>query len=419
MPSVLIAALLGALVGACLVLVHERMVFLRLRERIASLRTSRSTESSAALPTVSTLVIPSVLRDELQSLADEITHRGAESERRELLVRTLVDEAPMAIVVYTNDGRIVYTNEAAARLFFEGKSLRGGDFLSLLSNAPAALRRAVLGSSEELFSVDDTEGERHLYHLSKRYLTFDHDPVTVLVVKSLSRELARSEVDAWKQLIRVLSHELNNSLAPISSMVHSATILARGAPQHEKLERVLITIKEHSQRLGTFLEGYARLARLPAPRCEEVSWAPFLAGISELWPSVKVSFSGESSNGYFDPMQMQQVLINLLKNAEESGPDGIEVSLVVDTFADGTARLVVADTGPGMSAEVMENALVPFYSTKASGTGLGLPLCREIVEAHGGKIRLRNRREGGLEVTLRLPARGARESDVLLTLTRG
>jgi signal transduction histidine kinase len=158
---------------------------------------------------------------------------------------------------------------------------------------------------------------------------------------------------------------------------------------------------------------------LPAPRCEDVSWTPFLDSIADLWPSVKVTFSGESSLGYFDPAQLQQVLINLLKNADESSADPVDVSLSVDAYRDGTARIVVSDSGPGMSTEVMENALVPFYSTKASGTGLGLPLCREIIEAHGGKIRLRNRPEGGLEVTLRLPARGARDTDVLLTLTRG
>ncbi|MFO0659978.1 MAG: ATP-binding protein [Polyangiaceae bacterium] len=343
---------------------------------------------------------------------------SAAAHRREVLIKTLVDEAPMAMVVYTNDGRIIYTNEVASKIFFEGKHLAGGDFLALLSQAPAALRRAVMGSSEEIFSVDDSDGERHLYLLSKSYLTFESDPVTVLVVKPIQRELARNEVDAWKKLIRVLGHELNNSLAPISSMVHSAMVLSKNGAS-EKLERVLASIAERTVRLGSFLESYARLARLPAPRCEDVSWDGFLTSLKELWPGLSVSFSGGSSHGYFDAAQLQQVLINLIKNAEESGSPRDGISLAIDGTAGGGCRIVVSDRGQGMSAEVMENALVPFYSTKERGSGLGLPLCREIVEAHGGRLRLRNRSDGGLEVSLRLPGRSNELSATLLTMTRG
>ena len=130
-------------------------------------------------------------------------------------------------------------------------------------------------------------------------------------------------------------------------------------------------------------------------------WEPFVASLRQT-----VAFSGPATvperNGWFDPAQVQQVLINLLKNAHESGSAPADVELAV--VDDGRMiRLQVLDRGGGMSETVLNNALLPFYSTKRSGTGLGLSLCREIAEAHGGRISLANRPDGGLAVSVWLP----------------
>jgi signal transduction histidine kinase len=218
----------------------------------------------------------------------------------------------------------------------------------------------------------------------------------------MTGELGRQEAEIWKKVIRVISHELNNSLAPISSLVHSAQVIA-AEPQHaDRADEVFGIIEERIDHLKTFLGGYARFARLPAPRKEPVDWSEFLHSLGE-YPELEVSGRLPKGKGWFDPAQMRHVLTNLLKNAEEASDGPFEATLRVDVADDGGTYLQVLDRGRGMDDDVIKKALLPFYSTKRTGSGLGLPLCREIVEAHGGKISLERRDGGGTIVTCWLP----------------
>jgi signal transduction histidine kinase len=194
---------------------------------------------------------------------------------------------------------------------------------------------------------------------------------------------------------------LNNSLAPLASLAHSGTELVRRG-QTERLPQILQTIGERTRHLESFILGYARFAKLPAPRLETIAWADFVAGLAG---HVAFRLGGElpESPAHIDRAQMEQALLNLLKNAHESGSRPEDVELHVRRVQD-VVRIDVFDRGTGMNDAVLTNALVPFYSTKRSGTGLGLALAREIAEAHGGRITLGNREGGGLAVTLILPA---------------
>jgi len=324
----------------------------------------------------------------------------------------------MAILLLEDAGNIEYANETARALFFEGRDFERVNFLSLLNDAPAPLREAVLGGHDRLFTVP-SEGTTETYYLAKRHFELHTKTHTLLMVKHLTRELRRQEVDIWKKLIRVLSHELNNSLAPISSLAHSARLMV-GAQQTDKLDRVFSTIEDRSHHLLQFVESYARFARLPKPVRQLVRVSEFCKHAEELAPYAAVTSETPDATGYFDRIQMEQVALNLLKNAREAGgPEGA-VALDVRVEPDGSATLVVADRGPGMSAEVLENAMLPFYSTKQNGSGLGLALCREIVEAHGGNIRIENRPGGGLTVSCWLPGAERREVSApsKLTLSR-
>ena len=341
--------------------------------------------------------------EELRVLVPVLKKRAQEVAQREHVLGALVEGAPMASVLLTNAGKILHTNRAARDLFFEGNDPKDGNFLGLLEKAPEALRRAVANEGDELFSIDDDEQVRQVYHLAKRHFEMDGDPVVLVVVNNLTRELHKQEADVWKRMIRIMAHELNNSLAPITSMVHSARILARGAAEEKKLGIVFDTVSERAEHLRSFLEGFAQFARRPAPRKADVEWERFLEGLGTMWPSLRIEGEVPKTKGWFDPAQIQQVLINLLKNAEEAGgPEG-SVVLVVGSTDPGVSRLVVRDRGQGMSPEVMKNALLPFYSTKEGGTGLGLPLCREIVEAHGGRLRIERRAGGGTAVVCWIP----------------
>jgi signal transduction histidine kinase len=202
-------------------------------------------------------------------------------------------------------------------------------------------------------------------------------------------------------VIRVISHELNNSLAPLTSLAHSGAELVRRG-QTERLPQILETIGERTRHLESFILGYARFAKLPSPRLEACSWDAFLARLAS---QVQFKQGGAlpPEPAHLDPAQIEQALLNLLKNAHESGSPPQDVELHVRRVQD-VLRIDVLDRGAGMNDAVLTNALVPFYSTKRSGTGLGLALAREIAEAHGGRITLGNRDGGGLAVTLILPA---------------
>ena len=198
----------------------------------------------------------------------------------------------------------------------------------------------------------------------------------------------------------MISHELNNSLAPLTSLAHSGAELVRRG-QTERLPQILETIEERTRHLETFILGYARFAKLPTPRMEACNWAGF---VQRLAAEVQFKVAGTlpADPVWFDPAQVEQALLNLLKNAHESGSKPDQIELRVKAAA-GVLRIEVTDRGQGMNDAVLTNALVPFYSTKRSGTGLGLALAREIAEAHGGRITLGNREGGGLTVALMLP----------------
>ncbi len=220
----------------------------------------------------------------------------------------------------------------------------------------------------------------------------------------------------WKKLLRVISHELQNSLAPISLLSHSARRIAKDPDKLDQLDKILLMIQERAAHLKEFLDGYAELARLPAPRRARIAWSEVLGPAGAAHP--KVTVGAAPGTGYFDRRQVAQVLENLIKNAEEASSAPAEIELDVEPAERG-ATLLVRDRGPGMSAEVLKNALLPFYSTSERGTGLGLALCREVLDAHGGSIALRNREGGGLEVACFFPdSDHQRATRSHLTITR-
>ncbi|MBS0582148.1 MAG: ATP-binding protein [Proteobacteria bacterium] len=329
-----------------------------------------------------------VLREQRQNLIE-----------RELLLDTMVQNSPTALLLIDASQFVVYANLAARALLNDGRAMNGMAFAELVDGCPQALRVALLGHQDGLFSVD-IDGETEAFHLAQKNFRLHGREHRMLLIKRLTRELSRQEVQTWKKVIRVISHELNNSLAPISSLAHSGRELAkRGAT--EKLAPVFDTIEGRARHLHGFIAGYAEFAKLPQPRIENVPWAEFLAGFAQQYPFRLVGRMPERP-GAFDRAQVEQVLINLLKNAHEAGGPGEDVELALAERGN-EVRIEVRDRGSGMNETVLASALLPFYSTKRSGTGLGLALAREIVEAHGGRIALANRDGGGLAVTLTLP----------------
>ena len=327
--------------------------------------------------------------------------------QRELLLDTMVQNTPVAMLLSAAGGdqvrRVVYANVAARKLLNDGHKLEGQRIDELLASLPAGLQEAVARGNDSLFSIADEDGEdEQVYHLSRRTFTLNGRAHELLLVRLLTPELRRQEVQTWKKVIRVISHELNNSLAPIASLAHSGAELVRRG-RHERLAEVFSTIEDRARHLEGFIRGYARFAKLPQPQLQAVDWEDFLARLQR---QIGFELDGMAADlrARVDPAQMEQALLNLLKNAHEAGEEAGNTQVQVRLRRlPGWTRLEVLDRGPGMNEAVLQNALLPFYSTKRNGTGLGLALCREIVEAHGGRLSLQNRTDGGLCVAVMLP----------------
>jgi nitrogen fixation/metabolism regulation signal transduction histidine kinase len=335
------------------------------------------------------------------SLGDVLRRERLDLHQRELLLDTVIQTTPLALVLISAGGRVVYSNIAARQLFLKGRKLEGHDFSALLTDGVPALHEALSGNSDTLLTME-LNGEPQVYHVSQRRFLLNAQPHRLVLLKQLTRELAAQEVAVWKKVIRVIAHELNNSLAPISSLAHSGHLLAQD-PDPAQLERVFTTIEQRAAHLNTFIDGYARFAKLPQPRVANVDWKSFFARL-EGAAAFRIEGALPQCAGCFDASQLEQVMINLLKNAVESGSPADQIQVTVRESQQGFV-IEVADRGMGMSEEVLRDALLPFYSTKATGTGLGLTLCREIVEAHQGRLSLANRPGGGALVTVWLPQR--------------
>ena len=346
-------------------------------------------------------------RDELgalieahNALGDALRRQRQHLVQRELLLDTVVQHTPLALLLVDDAQRVVLVNVAARRLLGSDRAAPGSDLESLLRDLPAPLLQAFAQDGDSVFAVN-IAGVDEAYQLIQRGFQLQSRPHRLYLLRRMTRELAGAEAAVWKKVIRVISHELNNSLAPISSLAHSGSTLAQRGDR-VRLEEVFARIGERVRHLHGFIAGYGKLARLPAPRLEPVAWAPFLAALAAHADFRMPYPPPPRSRALFDAAQMEQVLLNLIKNAHESGSRAEAIELEVQP-QEGNWRIEVRDRGPGVSDAVLTQALLPFFSTRRGGSGLGLALAREIVEAHGGRIALINREGGGLCVRILLP----------------
>jgi signal transduction histidine kinase len=229
----------------------------------------------------------------------------------------------------------------------------------------------------------------------------------LLVLTDLSQTLREEERSAWQRLLRVLGHELNNSLAPIKSVAGSLADLTNRDPRpsdwQEDMNRGLEVISSRAASLARFIESYSKLARLPPPRVEPLDMGQLVQRVASLETrlSVKVA-NGPRIIVRGDSAQLEQLLINLIRNAVDAS---LEMNGTVEVgWARKDAQVIVRVKDQGAGLANTANLFVPFFTTKAAGSGIGLVLSRQIAEAHGGTLTLENRLDvRGCEARLRLP----------------
>jgi nitrogen fixation/metabolism regulation signal transduction histidine kinase len=317
------------------------------------------------------------------------------------LLRTVMSEIDVAVFAFDHQRKLRLVNRAGERLL----------------GAPA--ERALGASAEELNLESCLEGEpQQTFQMTfpggagrwgiRRSMVREHGlPLQLLVMADLTLPLRQQELQAWQRLVRVLGHELNNSLTPIKSIAGSlgSLLTRRPLPEdwEEDMRRGLGVISARSEALSRFIGAYARLAKLPRPQLEPMEIRPWVERGVSLETRLKVGVHpGPDLHIQGDPDQLEQVLINLLRNAADASlitGGGVEVGWTRNASH---VEIAIRDDGPGISNTT--NLFVPFFTTKPGGSGIGLVLSRQIAEAHGGSLMLENREDRvGCVARLRLP----------------
>jgi nitrogen fixation/metabolism regulation signal transduction histidine kinase len=341
---------------------------------------------------------------EVNNLADTLqAERLGEREATALLARVM-EEIDVAVFTFDDRQALALVNRAGERLLD-----RPAEGLLGRTAAELGLGECLEGEPAQTLEIAFPGGEGR-WGTRRRSFRQEGRRHQLLVITDLSRTLREEERQAWKRLIRVLGHELNNSLAPIKSMAATlATLLAR-QPRPEDLDDDLRdgldVIIGRAESLSRFMAAYSRLARLPPPTLQPTPLPPLVERVAALESRVPVSVAGGPPLTIAaDADHIDQLLINMLRNAADAALETGGGVTVGWRRRPGQLEVWVRDQGPGLSNR--DNVFVPFYTTKPGGTGIGLVLCRQIAEAHGGSVTLENRREGGCEARLRLPLRRA------------
>jgi len=338
---------------------------------------------------------------EVNTMRDTLHDERLGAREATALLERVVAEIDVAVFTFDQRHRLRLLNRAGEQLLDRAATELLDSHAGELG-LDDLLRGAKVRTEERSFP-----GGTGRWAIRRRTFRQDGKPHQLLVVADLSRTLREEERQAWKRLIRVLGHELNNSLAPIKSMSSTLADLVARAPRpddwEEDMRQGLEVISNRAEALSRFLAAYSRLARLPPPTLAPTRVGNLVERVAALETRLAVAVEeGPEITLVADADQLEQLLINLLRNAVDASLEtGGGVRLGWRRALE-SVELWVRDEGPGLSN--LENLFVPFYTTKPAGTGIGLVLCRQIAEAHGGSLTLANvSRPRGCEARLRLP----------------
>jgi len=346
---------------------------------------------------------------EVNALSETLRQQRLGALEAGALLRTVMEEIDVAIFTFDNETKLRLVNRAGERLL-----ARPVERLLGFTADELGLQACLEGESSRTMELNFAGGSGR-WGMRRGSFRQGGLPHRLIVLSDLSRTLRDAERQAWQRLIRVLGHELNNSLAPIQSVAQGlesglqtaikASELQNGPSNAilEDLRQGLGIIRSRTEALARFMAAYARLARLPQPKLARMNVTEWIARVAKLAARIQVKIAeGPSVEISADADQLEQLLINLIRNAVDAALEtggGVEVGW---SRQGSQLDVWVLDDGPGITNTA--NLFVPFFTTKPGGSGIGLVLSRQIAEAHGGELTLKNRTDArGCEARLRLP----------------
>jgi len=340
------------------------------------------------------------LLDLINSLAETLSQHKLEARESRMLLERIMEQMDAMVLATNEQGNVVMANASANKLIFGGRE----------QNTPIELASLPIGN--EILEAQSGIIEFNHSQLSGEYFLFkegflsEGKPHQLYMLTNAERLLMEKERQAWQSLLRVLSHEMNNSLTPIATI--SQSMQQKLQQQDQAIDRQALLsgvgiINERADALSAFIASYSQLSHLPQPNKSSFSLNTVLTNLAPLFPGTSILFEGDERVINADKGQFEQVLINLLKNAVEAMADAKEKLVEINWQQDEKwLHIHICDNGTGIAN--LDNLFVPFYTTKSQGSGIGLTLCRQIMFNHNGLIKLINRSEKpGVEAVLSLP----------------
>lgn len=362
------------------------------------------------------------LQNAFKTVADKFQQVRIQKEEQYLFLQTLVEHVKVGLLSFREDGHVFILNAEAKKL------LQIPHLLNVHS-----LNRIKSGLGDQLLVIHP--GEKLLVKLVRddEYLQLvvhatafkkGGERHTLLSLQHIGRELEEKEVESWQKLIRVLTHEIMNSITPIMSLAGTARQMLQNVPQtvtentnsdefFDDLHEAVSTIESRSRGMLQFVEAYRKLNRVPQPEFQYVEVQKIFQHLQQLMrtktldKNIDFQLKCEPQNLriYADAELIEQVLINLLVNAFAALQDVSDPQIILKAYQNSQHEsiLMVKDNGPGINKELLDKIFIPFFTTKAEGSGIGLSICRQIVRAHHGEINVITEEGKGAEFRVRLP----------------
>jgi len=369
----------------------------------------RNDDSNLSFPVESGNTALNQLYQSMNRVNEQIQHLKIENRKQEQYFRTLLEHLAAGIITYNDKGFILHANSSAKKLL----SMDVLTHLQQIERKDFKLFETINSMKpyeRKLVAINSEVGEIQL-SLKSTSLKTNESELVILSIQDIKNELDEKEIESWMKLIRVLMHEIMNSITPITSLSESlSNIYSSGGkpviPEQVNAKTIAITlqglnvIKEQGKGLMSFVESYRKLTRVPEPDKKYFPASDLLNRVQILYSSLDksdkinltVSLTDQRLEIFADQNLISQVLINLLKNALESNElnDEAKIKISASPGIDGRPEICVSDNGPGIPAENIDEVFVPFFTTRENGSGIGLSVSRQIMKAHGGNLKVRS-----------------------------